>query len=106
MKFAVIIVVLVCFSSSCSANNASHGNFPTDLPTIPPAMQDGVKDAWNKSLQNLTGLFYESCNITSCNPMNYRHCYEDKVPQLIVHGVALLIGIMFAYFGKKHHIKY
>ena len=113
MKFAVIIFVLFCFSSSCSANNASHGHYhegnnhgiPTDLPTVPPAMQDDVKDAWNKSLQNLTSLFFESCNITSCNPVNYRHCYEDKVPQLIVHFVALIIGIVFAYFGKKRHIK-
>lgn len=95
--FALIIFALFCFSSWCSANNGQHHNhgIPTDhLP-------NDVEEAWNKSLRNLTSLLFENCNISSCNPVNYRHCYEDKVPQLIVHGFALIIGILFAYFGKK-----
>ena len=61
-------------------------------------------DVWNNSVQNITGLFYDSCNITSCNPVHYNHCYDDKVVQLVIHAIVILLGIVSAFFGNCGYV--
>lgn len=109
MQKVVIIVVLFCgcLVPSALANNVTTDdgnglNIPTGIPTLTdPLPTEGVKEAWNKSINNFTHLFYETCNITSCNPLHYKHCYHDKVAQLIIHAIAVILGVVFAFFGKQ-----
>ena len=111
-KLAVVIFVVLCccrVPSTLAKNVTEDGGkgldlpaiLTEDLPTIPPDTDDKLKDAWNNSVRNFTNLLYDDCNITSCNPMDYKHCYEDKVPQLVIHAIAIILGIVFAFFGKE-----
>lgn len=109
MQRVAVIFILFCCSRvpSTLANNASHHgedediipNIPTSLPSSLPSIPD-AKNLLNNSVHNVTSLFYDNCNITSCNPVHYKHCYDDKAAQLIVHAIAILLGIVFAFFGK------
>ena len=112
-KLVVTVFVFLCCYRvpSTLANNVTQdggdgNNFPEipseipGVPSLPSDTGDKVRHALNDSAYNLTRLFYESCNITSCNPVHYKHCYDDKVPQLIIHAIAILLGIVFAFFGK------
>ena len=105
-KFSVVIFVLfLCgVPSTTFAINVSNilTDIPSDLPTLSTDQGDGVKDAWNSTLQNLTSLFYDdNCNITACNPIQYKDCYDDKEAQLVVHAIAVLLGTVLAFFGKE-----
>lgn len=108
----VIIVALICyfrvpatFASNVTQNGGDGNNIPT-LPTLPtlPSIPTTDSDAWNNSMQNVTSLLYDSCNITSCNPVHYKHCYDDKAVQLIIHAIAVLLGIVSAFFGKLGYV--
>lgn len=109
-KLVVILFALFCCCRvpSSLANNVTQDGgdgfkvptLPTEIPDIPSGTGDDIRNALNDSVYNLTRLLYDSCNITSCNPVHYKHCYEGKVAQLIVHAVAVILGIVFAFFGK------
>ena len=78
------------------ASQADHTRSGWDRPTkFPSHPNEGNLD------KNLSNVLFEDCNITSCNPVHYKRCYEDKVPQLIIHGLVLILGVLFAYFGEK-----
>ena len=110
MQKLVILFTLLCCCRvpSALANNVTQDGgdgikaptLPTEIPDIPSGTVDDIRNALNDSAYNLTRLLYDSCNITSCNPVHYKHCYEGKVAQLIVHAVAVILGIVFAFFGK------
>lgn len=110
-KIVVIIFALLCccrLPSTLASNVTQDGGDGIKLLTLPSEIPDvtdiptpnDIQNVLNESAHNLTALFYESCNITSCNPVHYKHCYEGKVAQLIIHAVAVLLGIVFAFFGK------
>ena len=102
LKFAVVIFIVFCCRVPSTLANKG---IPTDnLPTSLPEAGDKSRNTWNSTVRNLTNMLYENCNISSCNPMHYKHCYDDKVPQLVVHGIAVILGLVFAFFGKELNV--
>jgi len=91
-KLAFLLCCVLLASASPGDHRRSGWDRPTKFPSHPN--EDNLD-------KNLSYVLFGDCNITSCNPVHYKRCYEDKVPQLIIHGVVLILGVVFAYFGEK-----
>lgn len=97
-KIAVIIFALFCccqLPSTLANNLTQDGGDGDDVPTGFPTFHFSLT-----SSENVTNVLYDSCNITACNPVHYKHCYEDKAVQLVIHSIAVILGIVSAFFGK------